>query len=461
MKPRLFWVLMLAFGLVIIVGTCGMTGFFTLSFSRVGAEQWQSGMRETETAYAMVLADYYRANGNSWAGVEQRLQAPPFGGPMSFLSATLLDTNGTTIADSGRMGRNMHMAPGLQPGTPIVVEGRTIATLVVRPGGGDRMRDETSFWRPSLVAFLQGGLIAATILGGGLMTLAWFFSRRFSRPLAAITAAAHRMAAGNLHVQVPRAQIHELDELSQTFNRMAQALAEADRLRRQMTADVAHELRTPLSIIRGRLEGVQDGVYQATPAEIEQLLQETAVLERLIEDLRLLALAEAGQLPLYPEPIDPVDVLQRTAANFADHAAAQGIRLHVDVPDDLPSIEADPQRLGQVLANLVTNALRYTSSGGSVTLRGVVQNGQTPPRMLLSVQDTGSGIAPEDLPHVFERFWRADRSRARSSGGSGLGLAITRQLVEAHGGTITVESTPGQGTTVFVALPLVPSASME
>jgi two-component system OmpR family sensor kinase/two-component system sensor histidine kinase BaeS len=200
-------------------------------------------------------------------------------------------------------------------------------------------------------------------------------------------------------------------------------------------------------------------VYQTTPAELEHLLHETAVLERLIEDLRLLALAEAGQLPLYLETLDLADLLQRTTANFAVQAQEQGVTLHVAVPEELPAIEGDPQRISQVLTNLLTNALRYTPAGGTVTLRGEARNGRAESGVLLSVQDTGQGIAPEDLPHVFERFWRADRSRTRSSGGSGLGLAITRQIVEAHGGTIDMISIPGHGTTVQIALPSAPATS--
>ncbi len=253
---------------------------------------------------------------------------------------------------------------------------------------------------------------------------------------------------------------------------MAQTLAQADRQRRQMTADVAHELRTPLTIIKGRLEGLQDGVYSATPAEIERLLGETAMLERLIEDLRVLALAEAGQLPLYTEALDPQDLLQGTANAFASQAAQQGVALHVEAPDNLPQIEADPQRMSQVFANLVANALRYTPAGGTIALRADHRPPTTDHRPLLKgeetqlsvvrrqssvvifeVGDSGQGIAPDDLPHIFDRFYRADRSRTRGSGGTGLGLAITKQIVAAHGGTIWAESAAGQGTTISIALP--------
>ncbi|HJZ49672.1 MAG TPA: ATP-binding protein, partial [Roseiflexaceae bacterium] len=297
-------------------------------------------------------------------------------------------------------------------------------------------------------------------------------AQRLSRPLRDVTRAAQQLAGGQLDVQVRRAPIREVDELTQAFNAMARSLAQADKQRRQMTADIAHELRTPLTIIKGRLEGLQDGVYSPTPEEVDRLLGETALLERLIEDLRLLALAEAGQLPLYRESLDPLELLESTRAAFAGQAEAQGVALEVQAAGDLPPIDADPQRMAQVLANLVANALRYTPEGGKITLCAAQEAQDQKPKtkdegsalrplvlgpwsfVTLKVSDTGQGISAEDLPHVFDRFYRADRSRARGSGGAGLGLAITRQIVVAHGGSVWAESEPGHGTTISIALPV-------
>jgi two-component system OmpR family sensor kinase/two-component system sensor histidine kinase BaeS len=304
------------------------------------------------------------------------------------------------------------------------------------------------------------GFISATLaLAAILLGLAAFFSSRLSRPLIRLTHAAQTVAAGDLSVRVRGGAVREIDELGQAFNRMAEGLAQADQQRRQLTADVAHELRTPLSIIRGRLEGMQDGVYQATPEQIGVLLDETALLERLIEDLRLLALADAGQLPLYPEPFDPAQLLHDAARSFAPQAIAGGVHLQVVAPDDLPDLVADPQRIAQVLGNLLSNALRHTPAGGTVALRaGLAGPPGGPAFLVLEVADTGTGIAPADLPRIFDRFWRADRARTRGSGGAGLGLVIARRIVEAHGGQIWAASAPGQGTAIRFSLPLTTAA---
>jgi two-component system OmpR family sensor kinase/two-component system sensor histidine kinase BaeS len=260
--------------------------------------------------------------------------------------------------------------------------------------------------------------------------------------------------------------VRELDELATSFNEMARALHQADRQRRQMTADIAHELRTPLSIIKGRLEGLQDGIYTASPEEIERLLGETALLERLIDDLRLLALAEAGQLPLYTEPLDPFEALQDAADAFAPQAAAQQVALQIATSEPLPLVKGDPQRLAQVFANLIANALHYTPPDGTITLSARSGSALTSSEALAAapyltthnpvifrIGDTGPGISPEDLPYIFDRFYRADRSRTRGSGGAGLGLAIAKQIVLAHGGAIWAESVVGHGTIFNIALP--------
>jgi signal transduction histidine kinase len=312
--------------------------------------------------------------------------------------------------------------------------------------------DHSSFdWRGPVSAIFA---LSAVLLGASA-----FFSSRVTRPLTRLTRAARTMSEGDLSVRVGSSVVREIDDLAGAFNTMASSLSDADRQRRQMTADVAHELRTPISIIRGRLEGMQDGIYSATPDQIATLLNETALLERLIEDLRLLALADAGQLPLHTESIAIEPLLRGVAQSFAQQAQSQGIELRVaDLRPSssaiLPEVEADPQRISQVLGNLVANSLRHTSAGGSILLDAVATSRDGRQVECISVKDTGSGIAPGDLPHVFDRFYRADPARTRASGGAGLGLAIAKRMIDAHHGTIWAESSPGEGTTVTFCLPV-------
>jgi signal transduction histidine kinase len=268
-------------------------------------------------------------------------------------------------------------------------------------------------------------------------------------------AAADGVAEGDLSVRVPVPAhgFREFRRLAESFNRMAVELERADQRRRNLTADVAHELRTPLHIIQGNLEGILDDVYEPTAEHIGATLDETRALARLVDDLRTLSLAEAGQLPLVWEPVDVIELLADVSTSFSGQAEAAGIDLRVETKGDptTMTIAADVGRLDQVLGNLMGNALRHTPSGGVITLRAE----PVPDGVRIIVHDTGEGIPAGDLPYIFDRFWRGDRSRSRASGaGSGLGLAIARQLVQAHGGCISVESEPGQGTMFTIKLPV-------
>jgi len=276
--------------------------------------------------------------------------------------------------------------------------------------------------------------------------------RDIATPLADVMTAADAVAEGDLsvRVEVPQHSSGEFERLAKSFNRMIEELERSDRQRRNLTADVAHELRTPLHIIQGNLEGVLDDVYEPTDEHIQATLEETQQLSRLVEDLRTLSLAEAGQLPLVWEPVDVAELLADVHTSFSGQAEAAGIDLRVEIGDDLPTITGDVGRLDQVLGNLVANAVRHTSAGGQIALGAESIEGG----VRIRVRDTGEGIPAEDLPHVFDRFWKGDRSRTRASGtGSGLGLAIARQLVQAHGGCIGVESKVGQGSTFTIELP--------
>ncbi|MET8765004.1 HAMP domain-containing sensor histidine kinase [Lentzea sp. NPDC004782] len=294
------------------------------------------------------------------------------------------------------------------------------------------------------------GAAAAVLLAAvGVTALA---GARITRPLRALTAAAQHLSSGGAIPPVPVRGQDEIAGLTRAFNTMAANRAQLEQARKAMVSDVAHELRTPLSNIRGWLEAAQDGVSDLDPALVTLLLKEALVLQHVVDDLQDLAVADAGSLRLTLEPVAVPAVLAQVRAAHEARAAQAGVALSVSSGD--LTVEADAVRLRQILDNLVANALRYVPAGGSVSVEAVL-DGSVPvhSHVVISVADTGSGISAEDLPHVFDRFWRADKSRARSTGGSGLGLAIVRKLVEAHGGSVGVTSAPGLGTTFTVRLP--------
>lgn len=294
----------------------------------------------------------------------------------------------------------------------------------------------------------------------GLAAAATHVGRRnfktIAAPLAELLSAAEAVKDGDLSVRVPETNSRHFSGVVNTFNEMVAALERADQQRRNLTADVAHELRTPLQIIQGNLEGVLDGVYEPTTEHIEATLEATHQLARLVEDLRTLSLAESGQLALEFEAVDVAELLLDTQTDFSGLAESAGVTLRVVTPDEPLMVHGDPGRLDQVLANLVINAARHTPRDGTITL----QAASVPDGVEIRVCDTGEGIASEDLPFIFDRFWRGDRARSHQEGvGSGLGLAITRQLVRLHGGAINVASTLGAGTTFTIRLPEMPAAS--
>jgi signal transduction histidine kinase len=296
--------------------------------------------------------------------------------------------------------------------------------------------------------FNQTMLAAAAAAGGVALLLTVVLSRRIVSPVTALTLAAGRMARGELDQRVHVASSDEIGELGRAFNHMADSLNTSEQLRRQMVTDIAHELRTPLTNIRGYLEAVRDGVLPARPEVVDSLYEESMLLSRLVDDLQALALAEAGQLKLRMETCEPAAIIERSVAGLGPQTADESTVV-VDVPAGLPPVRADPERVGQVLRNLLSNARQHTPPEGKVTIAARA----VPGCVEVSVRDTGSGIAADHLPYVFERFYRADPARARSTGGAGLGLAIVKQLVEAHGGRIEVDSAPGAGTTFRFTLP--------
>jgi signal transduction histidine kinase len=288
--------------------------------------------------------------------------------------------------------------------------------------------------------------IGLLILAGAL--LAGRELRRTALPIGGMLEAAGRIAEGDYSARVEESGPREVRALAQAFNTMAARLQAEDEQRRNLLADVTHELRTPITVIQGNLEGLLDGIYPPDQPHIASILDETRVLSRVIDDLRTLSSADSGALKLQLEPTDPGELIEETAASFGMQAQAAGVAVRAELEAGLPRLALDATRIREVLANLLTNALRYTPSGGEIVLRcGLGEGGGD--RLYVSVSDSGAGIAAEDLPHIFERFYKSDQSR-----GSGLGLAIARSLVEAHGGEISAHSQPGAGTTIRFTLPV-------
>jgi signal transduction histidine kinase len=285
-----------------------------------------------------------------------------------------------------------------------------------------------------------------------LLTIYTLYSR-FGRPLRQIFGAIDSVAEGDLTVRVPDDNSPQFGELIKRFNRMVADLERAGQQRRNLTADIAHELRTPLHLIQGNLEGILDGVYQPTPEHINATLDETRLLTRLVNDLQTLSLAETGQLPLHITRFLIGDLIADLDTSFSSQAASLGIERVTRLHNPNQEISADYDRLNQVLSNLITNALQHTPGGGTISIETGSLTGEAR-GIHISVRDTGSGISAEDLPFVFDRFWRGDKSRTGRTH-SGLGLAITKQLVQAHGGKIEVQSDglPGKGTTFTIELP--------
>lgn len=316
-------------------------------------------------------------------------------------------------------------------------------------GMGTMMREMLGFPERRFLEGVRRAIWVAAVVGAGVAVIAGTVTaRQIIAPLQALARASRRIGRGDLDQDVPVEGDDELAEVAQTFNAMAADLRRAEETRRQLLADVAHELGTPLAVLQANLEGMLDGVIAARPQHLASLHTQTQILTRLVRDLRDLSSLQEGQLPLDRRSMD-LDALVREVAEMSRPvAAAKGVTLQVAAGIPI-TVTADRERIAQVLHNLLANALRYTDAGGLVRVAATRTDGEA----RVEVGDTGSGIPPEDLPRVFERFHRVDRSRSRATGGAGLGLTIVKYLVEAHGGRVWVRSELGRGTTFGFALP--------
>jgi len=412
---------------------------------------------QEQSALAQELESYYQTNG-SWEGVEEGLGRLSGGMPghrqggrqmmhRGWELFALVGSNRRVIFSSrpGRIGK-IYPERELAKAEPLQVDGETVGWLV-----RDSITEEWLSNSPEgnfLQQVNRAAFLSALFAASLALLLGSVLAFTLTRSLREIKEAAEDISRGNLGRQVEVRSQDELGELAESFNRMSRDLERATQMRRQMTADIAHDLRTPLSVIAGYTEALSDGKLPGNAEVYTILHRETQYLNRLVDDLRLLSLADAGELPLNLQAVQPVSLLQEAVRRHAVAAEREGVALRVETPALLPEVQGDRERLLQVFDNLISNALRHTSGGGEIVLSARTEAGQ----VRLDVRDTGSGINADELPYIFNRFYRGDRAR-RSTGESGLGLAIARSIVRAHGGEINVKSEPGKGSTFTLLLP--------
>lgn len=407
---------------------------------------------------ALVLTAYYADHG-SWEGLQEALpgltagpgrgggygggRGGQAGGGWGFRVA---DVRRYVVADSNGAPRGQLSGDETQRALPLAVGGQVVGYMALDHQAAWPLDvPAESFLERVQEALVWGGLLAfaAALLAAGLLM------RSIVAPVRELTRAARRIAAGDLAARASVRGRDEIASLAETFNSMAASLQRAQDMRKAQTADIAHELRNPLAILQGTLEALADGVYAPEPENIQPALDQVRMLNRLVDDLRTLAQADAGELRLEKRRVDLRALLSRAVEAYREPLAARGIALHAALAEQAPEVNADYERLTQAVNNILGNAVRYVPEGCEVRVSLEVEAGGVAVR----VADNGPGVPAEALPRLFERFWRGELSRSRATGGSGLGLAITRHVVEAHGGRVWAEATPGGGLTIGLWLP--------
>lgn len=453
--------LMLAFIFVIIV-TVGTASFF---FARSVWDELQkyetqnNSVRNARIEY--VISRYYSTN-RKWEGIQPIVEQL---GTMEEKRIILTDSNNMVLADSQKdlLGREyrssntgtilylpviMPNPPSFNPSTGMssygIKTGIQLGTLYINPQGPGSVL--TIYFTSAINRFLLWGGLSAVAIA---FIITFLLSRYILAPIKALTSTAKKLGQGDFSQRVKISNRGEVAELAKTFNAMATGLENTEKLRRNMVADIAHELRTPLSNVAGYLEAIQDDVIKPDKATINSLSEEVGLLSRLVDDLQELALADAGELKLMRQPEDLCLLIEQSVKAIQTKAREKSLNMKIEINQPIPLVNIDYQRISQVLRNLLANAITHTPDGGCITVSAKTEG----EFVKISVQDTGEGIPAADLPNMFERFYRVDKSRARNRGGSGLGLTIAKRLVEAHGGSIGVQSELGKGSCFYFTLP--------
>ena len=454
--------------LVVVIVSIGLMAYLVNVSTSSEFRQYasQSSQDYVENVAAVLGSFYERDQG--WTDIDELL-------PDLLRSSSdrlvLTDIDGLVVGDTdqdwvGETAGNV----GLSDGTLVAASGENVGQVYLFStytrggrgygyGGGGSQQVATSNEEDFLDRVNRWLIIVAITAAIVALALGLILIRQIVGPVKLLNRGARQVAGGNLGYRVDIKSKDELGDLGRSFNAMASSLEGAETERRRIIADITHELRTPLTVIEGTVDGIEDGVFQADKEHLHVIKEQTALLTRLTADLRELSLAESGQLKLQLAATDLAELVRRKLVTFSAPAGEKGLELTSDLAADLPPAEVDPARIEQVLGNLLTNAIRHTPAGGRITvsarsIESDAAHGIDASSVLVSVADTGEGISPEHLPHVFDRFYRVEESRSRGEGGAGLGLAIVRQMAEAHGGKVWAESQPGKGSTFQVALPV-------
>ena len=452
--------LMAAFILVVLI-TIGTASLFVAGATLREVNRYEDNNNQLTTSRIQSLVSYYYLLNGSWTGVQSLVEQLA---TMQDTPILVTDSTGIVVADSqnkligkvykaAAQGTPLNMAVVNRPNEPRNPAGSTSTSSGAVTNFGSLY---ITYPSTSLMTVFVSSTINRFLIWGGLLAIAiaiiitFFFSQRITSPIRTLSRTAKLLGKGDFSQRVYIKSRDEVGELAETFNTMASDLERTEKLRKNMVADVAHELRTPLTNVSGYLEAIKDGVVQPDAATIASLSEETALLSHLVDDLQELALSDAGELKLNRQLEDIRPLIEQSIKMVQVKAQSKNLEIKAELEDSLPPVNIDYYRLSEVLRNLLTNAIKHTPEGGKITIIAKEETNS----LKIDVVDTGEGIPASELPNLFERFYRVDKSRARTGGGSGLGLSIAKRIVEGHGGTIGVLSEEGQGSDFFFSLPL-------